>query len=121
MRQGWPVSRLSWDGNQWRVRLEMRLSDMDLLAVLATHAAAHGQGMGDLAPGELYDRIQAFLWTNGREAVRDTLTLPDEAVGWARRQLDSYQRWQDDESLLTLSRRGRRAGRRRSAQPLAPE
>lgn len=114
---GDPQRRMRFTAEQWRLTVSVRLSDAEMLAVLASHAARHGCTGPDLAPAELYDRIAAFLWTYGCDAVQDTLTLPSEAVGWARRQLDSYRHWLGVQDATVLVGRPRR----RSPRPLAPE
>lgn len=114
---GNPHMRMRFTAEQWRLSVSARLSDAEMLAVLASHAARHGCTGPDLAPAELYDRIAAFLWTYGCDAVQDTLTLPPEAVGWARRQLDSYRHWLGTQDGIALL--GRR--RRHTLRPLAPE
>ena len=112
-----PRRRLRYVADQWRLTLSVRLSDAEMLAVLASHAALHGRPGPDVGPAELFDRIAAFLWTYGTDGVQDTLTLPDEAVGWARRQLDDYRLWLGTKDAIALLGRQRRRTRR----PLAPE
>lgn len=108
-----PVGRraLHFDGDRWWVRMRMQMSEMELVAVLATHAARFGDPSLQLAPADVPDRIRAFLLTYGREAVQDTLTLPEWAVGWGRRQLSGYWDWVQEEDARALTGRPTRTTR----------
>jgi hypothetical protein len=76
---------------------------MELVAILATHATRFGGPSLELAPDEVGDRVRAFVLTYGRDSAQDTLTLPDWAVGWARRTLTAYRQWVEAEDARALT------------------
>lgn len=102
---------LHWNGERWALRVTATLTDMEVVAILATHAAQFGDPSLELPAAAVADRVRAFVLTYGRDSAQDTLELPDWAVGWARRQLTAYRNWTEGESARVLTGRPSRASR----------
>lgn len=108
--RGGPRS-LHWNGEAWALRVTATLTDMEAVAILATHAARFGDPSLELPAAEVPDRVRAFVLTYGRDGAQDTLELPEWAVGWARRHLTAYRNWMEGEAARVLTGRPSRASR----------